>query len=208
MTWRHPIGLFNGRRPVISDGVHFDGVPRLHPGIDLCYRRVASDPPFDAASNPRDGSKGFAMPGEKTHAAYAIDDGVIAFAGRITTGGMIQLKPDSLPGHYVNYIHMDAETLTVRKGDRVTKGQMLGFVGVNPNDKSLRHLHFELRKGEPGSGTPIDPTPHVQSASIGALDSFLSGAIDGAADIVGGEKIPWILLAVGAGLLGLAYYLG
>ena len=50
------------------------------------------------------------------------------------------------------YAHLKRASLTVKKGDRVTKGQMLGQIGMSGLSE-FPHLHFSVRHGN----TVVDP---------------------------------------------------
>jgi murein DD-endopeptidase MepM/ murein hydrolase activator NlpD len=75
-----------------------------------------------------------------------------------------------LDGHFVvvsgrkegmtyRYSHL-ASPAKVRKGERVSTGQRIGFVGRTGNARTTPcHLHFELRKR---GGRFVDPEPHLR----------------------------------------------
>ncbi|MEH3112319.1 M23 family metallopeptidase [Pedobacter terrae] len=46
-------------------------------------------------------------------------------------------------GHYAHYMHMKPGSVWVKKGDHVSKGQLLGNIG-NSGDAREPHLHFEV----------------------------------------------------------------
>jgi murein DD-endopeptidase MepM/ murein hydrolase activator NlpD len=56
------------------------------------------------------------------------------------------------------YMHLSG--VTVRMGQRVRGGQIIGYVGKSGTKRDPPHLHFELRHDE----RHIDPTPHLGSA--------------------------------------------
>jgi murein DD-endopeptidase MepM/ murein hydrolase activator NlpD len=53
-------------------------------------------------------------------------------------------------GHSTAYAHL--ESINVRKGNYVTKGQLLGYTG-NTGRSTGPHLHYEVRI----NGTPVNP---------------------------------------------------
>ena len=57
---------------------------------------------------------------------------------------------------YSSYHHLKPGSITVRAGDSVTAGQMIGNMG-NSGCSGGVHLHFELWLGPVGTGTAIDP---------------------------------------------------
>ncbi len=59
-------------------------------------------------------------------------------------------------GYKTRYAHLAYNTIGVSKGDRVTKGQVLGYMGATGYAFG-GHLHFELIK----DGTAIDPTDYI-----------------------------------------------
>lgn len=108
--------------------------------------------------------------GPKMRPAVATFNGVIHSVKResyVGEGNYLTLKGDN--GWSANYIHMNNDTPGtddgrgtathafapgIRPGLRVVAGQLLGWVGDSGNAENTGpHLHFELRKGEPWSGT-------------------------------------------------------
>ena len=60
------------------------------------------------------------------------------------------------------YMHL-REAAVVRTGQRVTAGQLLGYVGDTGNASGC-HLHFEVWDGTwYGGGAPVDPMPFLSS---------------------------------------------
>ena len=76
-------------------------------------------------------------------------------------------------GHYVvvdgegedadyAFMHLQAGSIAVRRGQRVLTGQRLGSVG-STGRSSGPHLHFEIwRGGWRTGGRPVDPLPHLR----------------------------------------------
>jgi murein DD-endopeptidase MepM/ murein hydrolase activator NlpD len=60
-------------------------------------------------------------------------------------------------GYYTIYASMS--DATVKKGDRVVRGQVIGHVGGETTDEGA-HLHFEIR-GQ--GGIPLDPANWLRS---------------------------------------------
>ena len=54
---------------------------------------------------------------------------------------------------YSSYMHL--QRFTVRDGQRVRGGELIGYVGRTGIKRDPAHLHFELRK----SRRPLDPVP-------------------------------------------------
>jgi murein DD-endopeptidase MepM/ murein hydrolase activator NlpD len=92
---------------------------------------------------------------------YAVQDGVVVEApqsvcrrktrenphGFSTGGNYIQIK--TTEGYFVRFLHMDMPT-KLRQGDKVTKGQILGYVG-NTGSSEAPHLHWEIGSAFLGS---------------------------------------------------------
>lgn len=75
---------------------------------------------------------------------------------------------DSAVGYFVNvlcesnvvmvYYHMKKGSLKVKTGDKVTKGQVLGYMGATGNVTGS-HLHFGIKV----NGKWIDPEPYINA---------------------------------------------
>lgn len=83
------------------------------------------------------------------HAAAA---GTVTYAGNELKGygNLVLIRHDD--GYVTAYAH--ADSLVVTRGDRVARGQVIGYSGES-GDVSEPQLHFEIRHGV----TPIDPKP-------------------------------------------------
>lgn len=88
----------------------------------------------------------------------AAEAGVVAYAGDEIRGfgNLVLIKHD---GTYMTaYAHND--TLLVKQGDRVTRGQPIARVG-NTGHVTVPQLHFEVRK----AGTPVDPAKYLDGGA-------------------------------------------
>src|SRR5215212_9972555 len=84
----------------------------------------------------------------------AAEDGVVAYAGSELKGyGNLVLVRHS-NGFVTAYAH--ASELSVKKGETIKRGQVIGKAGATGNVTSPQ-LHFEVRKG----ATPVDPTQYL-----------------------------------------------
>jgi murein hydrolase activator len=85
----------------------------------------------------------------------SVSSGTVAYAGLMGTyGNTVILEHGG--GDYSVYGSLSQ--ITVRKGARLTKGQILGTVGTS--DPQLGpHLHFEIRRGGPA----VDPTEWLRA---------------------------------------------
>ncbi len=93
----------------------------------------------------------------------AVYDGVVvASQDHYSWGQMVKISHGDIPGIgtdvYTLYAHMRSGTRTVKVGDRVTKGQVLGLVG-STGISTGPHLHFELYIG--GSSTSCRCNPEA-----------------------------------------------
>lgn len=76
-------------------------------------------------------------------------------SGRRIYGNYVKIKHDN--GMFTFYAHLKYGSVAVKVGDRVTKGQVLGYMG-NTGYSFGAHLHFEVRNA---NNVQIDPTPYV-----------------------------------------------
>lgn len=116
-------------------------------------------------------SWGFPRSGGRTH------KGVDMFAKRGTptpavTNGTIKMRTVNLggtvtylygdDGNKYYYAHLNGYPAGLRDGQRVERGQAIGFVGNSGNAEGTSpHLHFEIR---PGGGSAVNPYPTVRPA--------------------------------------------
>lgn len=56
------------------------------------------------------------------------------------------------------YYHLKSGSVTVKKGQKVTKGQVIGIIGKTGKATGV-HLHYQIDKGS--SATAIDPTEYI-----------------------------------------------
>lgn len=59
-------------------------------------------------------------------------------------------------GYVTKYFHLKHKSITVKKGDAVRKGDVIGYMGNTGNSYGA-HLHFQLEL----NGTPIDGLPYL-----------------------------------------------
>jgi murein DD-endopeptidase MepM/ murein hydrolase activator NlpD len=85
----------------------------------------------------------------------AAEDGVVAYAGNELKGYGNLVLVRHTNGFVTAYAH--ASELTVKRGDSIRRGQVIGKSGQTGNVTSPQ-LHFEIRKG----ATPIDPVPLLE----------------------------------------------
>lgn len=96
-----------------------------------------------------------------TH-VLAVEDGTIAKLFYSKAGGstIYHFDPSSTYAYY--YAHLERYAGGLKEGDRVRRGQLLGYVGTSGNaPPDTPHLHFAIfrltDKKQWWQGTPIDP---------------------------------------------------
>ena len=83
-------------------------------------------------------------------------------------GNYVKLRHDN--GYYTMYAHMAYNTVKVKVGDKVKRGQVLGYMG-NTGYSFGGHLHWEVRTP---SDIKIDPIPYLD-ADLPSIDEFKAG---------------------------------
>jgi murein DD-endopeptidase MepM/ murein hydrolase activator NlpD len=91
----------------------------------------------------------------------AAQDGTVAFAGWV--GGSLFISIDHDDGVRTTYSWISAAD--VRKGDSVTRGQLIGETGQGHPGSVTPHLHFGARIG----ATYIDPMLLLEPGSVAGL---------------------------------------
>lgn len=126
----------HGNRAIQSlFGVARDGGRRSHHGIDI----------FAPRGTP----------------VLASTDGVVRSTDPNTLGGKVVWLGDERRRLSLYYAHLDSASVT--EGQRVRRGDTLGFVGNTGNARTTKpHLHFGIYRR--GAG-PIDPLNHVRVVS-------------------------------------------
>lgn len=72
-------------------------------------------------------------------------------------GNYVKIKHDN--GYYTLYAHMEYGSVCVNVGDKVTKGQVIGYMGATGRATGA-HAHWEVRNAE---DVRIDPTPYIDA---------------------------------------------
>lgn len=95
-----------------------DGVRKMHYGVDI-----------GAGKNP----------------TYAVIDGYILHAGPAgTAGNMVIIQRKGSDGNNHQYVYMHLDSIAVRQGQMVKKGDVIGIMGETGRSKGV-HLHLEHR---------------------------------------------------------------
>jgi murein DD-endopeptidase MepM/ murein hydrolase activator NlpD len=124
-------------------GADRDGGRRKHKGIDIFARKGTP--------------------------VVAISDGIIVEKDHTPIGGKTLWLRSSDHQLTAYYAHLDKQS--VKEGQHVRKGQVIGTVGNTGNALTTpSHLHFGIYKG---SG-PVNPLPYVKNATKVAAPKVLS----------------------------------
>jgi peptidoglycan LD-endopeptidase LytH len=96
----------------------------------------------------------------------ATDDGRVVKLFRSVPGGLTIYQADRDDRLMYYYAHLDAYAAGLREGDRVQRGDVIGYVGSTGNaPPNAPHLHFAIFRLPPGKewwkGTPINPYPYL-----------------------------------------------
>lgn len=63
-------------------------------------------------------------------------------------------------GNFTLYGHLYENSITVKAGDSVEQGQVIGKMGSSGNSTGA-HLHFEIREGQNAYSSTVDPSTYV-----------------------------------------------
>jgi murein DD-endopeptidase MepM/ murein hydrolase activator NlpD len=95
---------------------------------------------------------------------YAIADGVVKYAQNDNKhcGGKIEIVHKQLS---INSLYCHIRDFAVSSGEKVAKGQLLGYSGGGPNDpnkgrSSGAHLHFSIKR----NGNFVNPMPIIKGS--------------------------------------------
>lgn len=113
------------------------------------------------------------QPGDTRGDILSAADGVVVQVGpKGGYGNWIVIKHEDSAGKLVAttvYGHMEASTIAVKVGDKVSAGQKIAQEG-NAGVGTAAHLHFELHKGD--FGNPVDPLPYLNGSIQVANDNL------------------------------------
>lgn len=89
-------------------------------------------------------------------------------------GNYVKIKHSD--GTYTIYAHLAKNSITVKSGDVVAQGEVIGKMG-NSGSSTGTHLHFEVRLGSDSSSSRVNPLDYVDPSnprpmSYGSGDSF------------------------------------
>lgn len=80
-------------------------------------------------------------------------------------------------GHFAFYAHLQPHSLTVKAGDRVRPGEVLGRLG-NSGNSTAPHLHFHLMDGPSplaSNGLPYELTHFSSPGTVTDLNAMFLG---------------------------------
>ena len=125
---------------------------------------VEPDDLVKSFSDRRDGRKHEALDilAPRNTPVKAVEDGTIARLFESKAGGITIYQFDPSEQYCYYYAHLERYASGLTEGDRVKKGQVIGFVGTSGNaPKQTPHLHFAIFRLTSAKrwweGTPIDP---------------------------------------------------
>lgn len=93
---------------------------------------------------------------------FAVEDGKIARLFLSAAGGITIYQYDPSEKYVYYYAHLEKYALGLEEGDKVKRGDVIGYVGTTGNaPRNTPHLHFAIFKMTDDKrwwqGTPIDP---------------------------------------------------
>ena len=95
-------------------------------------------------------------PAPKTDDIIAIADATVNYTGYSSTRGYyVELVHQN--GYISRYLHLKKDSICVKKGQYITKGTKVGFMGSTGNS-TANHLHLAVCKA---NGTFVDPLPYL-----------------------------------------------
>lgn len=128
----------------------------------LGIARAALQPSYDDARGADRKHQGIDILAPRNTPVVAVEDGVIARLFASVPGGLTVYQFDPTQTYTYYYAHLERYADGVSEGMRVTRGQVLGYVGTSGNaPKDTPHLHFEISILSPTKvwwkASPIDP---------------------------------------------------
>jgi murein DD-endopeptidase MepM/ murein hydrolase activator NlpD len=104
--------------------------------------------------------EGLDIMGSSGRAVFAVADGTLTRRYTNTgTAGWGWTLHDPVTRTWYRYFHLTEDPAGRQLGDRVTRGDVIGYVGSSgTNSPTNIHLHFEVRPND----RPVDPLPLVQ----------------------------------------------
>jgi murein DD-endopeptidase MepM/ murein hydrolase activator NlpD len=156
------------------------GVPDELPyGYTFAAPRSTTDPP-----HPHGGID----LGKMGQPVFASADGTVSFSGQSSGLGGIMVYIDHEGGWQTRYMHLQ-EKGRPKKGDFVSQGDQIGYVGLTGITNSAAHVHFEILQ----DGTRVDPWPILIEGSQVIEEESRSTVIFGLAVVGAIGYLGWFL---------------
>jgi peptidoglycan LD-endopeptidase LytH len=117
---------------------------------------------FDEARRSNENHEAIDILAKRNTPVVAVEDGVIAKLFESKQGGTTVYQFDPSTRYTYYYAHLERYADGLKEGNRVQRGQVLGYVGTSGNaPKDTPHLHFAIfrltDKKQWWQGSPIDP---------------------------------------------------
>lgn len=107
---------------------------------------------------------------DRKYYAVAVENGIISYIGRYS----VYLR--GVTGRTYRYLHLAPDSLRVRIGDRVKRGQRVGLVSNNMGDtKTSIHLHFDVKETLLINGKPKRVFVPIYTSLVDAYKRLLKG---------------------------------
>lgn len=107
---------------------------------------------------------------DKKYFIVAVEDGVISYIGKYS----VYLRGKT--GRTYRYLHLDTNTLRVRIGQKVRRGQRIGLMSNNfGNTKTTIHLHFDVKETLLVDGYPQKVYVPIYTSLVDAYKRLLRG---------------------------------
>ncbi len=152
-----------GSASTLTDWVRLADAPSLWPIMG----RVTSS--FGERTDPLAGEgefhRGIDIAAPAGTAIHATGDGVVNFAGWSSGYGREVLLNH---GHSITTLYAHMSSIAVIPGQTVTRGQIIGYVGVSGRSTGA-HLHYEVRIHE----TPVNPHRYMRETMAQMAETVL-----------------------------------
>lgn len=104
------------------------------------------------------------------------DDGRILRLRTNSLGGITIYAADSTARVVYYYAHLERYRRGLREGDRLQRGDTIGYVGTSGNaPRGTPHLHFQVMlmpaDGRWWAGKPVNPLPLLRRSAVAAADA-------------------------------------
>lgn len=133
-------------------------VSDYHKGIDI----QGKDPKTDYVLCPFDGT----VVGYKNTMSGTASSGTAAMGNYVIVdcGGGVRLR----------FMHLKKGSVTVKTGDKVKAGQVIGYMGLTGNTSGY-HLHFDISIGGTAKSNYVDPKPYLAGTKTLPVGKPVSG---------------------------------